>query len=162
MGVDAEHDPGDAGGSHWDGYSDYRTISLRMANTIADAIDAYSKLDAAHREGAPVNPSDAAQLRARIQRASIELIPEMEQDRDDVELYDRVLTRWKGGEGTGAGLVARLDETAFTEECPGWLFQVCLDMKRVGFKLGYLAAGRHESEPDDPVAAETNAMFQGV
>jgi hypothetical protein len=153
---------GDGATHRWDGYSDYRTISLRMASAVSDALDAYSRIDSAHAEGAKVSPELAARLRSRIQYAVMELIPELEQDREAVDEYDEILTRWKDGEGDTPGVVSRLDDVSLRTECPGWLFQIMLDLKTAGWKLGYLQAGRVESEPDDPVEAETDDMFEGM
>jgi hypothetical protein len=160
-----ESDTGDpdGGGTHrWDGYSDYQSVSVRMSRAISDALDAYARLDAAHAEGARPRPDVAARLRARIQYAVLELIPELEHDRDDVDVYDEILTRWRDGEGDQPGVIQRLDGVQLRESCPPWLFDVVLDLKTAGWELGYLQAGRVESTPDDPVEAETDDMFEGM
>jgi hypothetical protein len=159
------HDTDDSGSgstSRWDGYSDYRTISVRMASAISDALDAYSRIDSKHAESARVPPELAAELRSRIQYAVLELIPELQQDRDDVDAFDEILQRWLDGEGEEPGVITRLDGVQLTKRCPGWLFQVMIDLKTAGWELGYLQAGRVESEPDDPVEAETESMFEGM
>jgi hypothetical protein len=139
----------------WDGYSDYREISLRMARSIDRALDAYARIEGAHAEQATVSPAQAAEARSRIHVAAIKLIPELEHDREDVDVYDEILEKWTGDDG----YIQQLDAVTLRDECPGWLFDMVTDMRTAGWELGYLQAGRVESEPADPVEAETEDMF---
>jgi len=152
--TDEEYDERD---TRWEGYSDYRTVSQEMADSIQSAVRAYAYIDSAHQEGAKVTPAEAAEARARILSAAVSLIPEMDEDKDTVELYDDVLERWQGDDG----YVRRLSDTKLSQQSPSWLFKMVLDLRKVGWKIGYLQAGRsREVTDDDPVEAETDEMFQ--
>lgn len=153
--LDAVEYPEDETNSRWDGYSDYRFVSLRVATTIDNALDAYSRIDGAHSEGAKVGPELAAEARARIMSAVLKLIPEMRRDAGSVELYAEILDRWEGEDG----YVRALDEVSFREQCPGWLFQMMLDIRSAGWELGYLQAGRTEKASKDPVTDQVTSMF---
>lgn len=142
--------------TRWDGYSDYRLVSGRIARTVDDAIEAYAVIDARHSEGASVPPSLAADARASILTAAMMLQNELEQDKEEVELYQDILDRWQGEDG----FIRQLDHVRLTDGRPGWLYEFVLDIRRAGWQLGYLQAGRTESaEPDDPVERDVEAMF---
>lgn len=152
--------------TRWEGYSDYRKISLRVAGSISDAVDAYARLDSAHQENAQVSPGLAAEARGRILGAAMKLIPELEDDRDTVDVYDEILDRWEDGnddefDDKEEGFISRLNNTQLRNGTPDWLWQMVLDIRRAGWKLGYLRAGREtETSSDDPVEDESDAMVQ--
>jgi hypothetical protein len=146
----------------WEGYSDYREISLRTAESIDRALEAYALVDSAHTEGDSLAPRDAAEARADILACAIKLIPELRNDREDVDLYDEILDRWTDGLDDEVGYVSRLDEVSLRRTCPSWLFQFVLDMRAAGWHLGYLQAGRTETEYADPVEEEASSMFEGI
>ena len=145
-------------GGRWEGYSDYRLVSGRIARTIEDAVEAYAVIDARHSEGATVSPDLASDARASIMAAAMMLQHEMERERDDADKpYDEILSRWEGEEG----LLQKMDGIQLRKVRPGWLHKMVLDIRRAGWELGYLQAGRTGSrEPEDSVEAEAEAMFQ--
>lgn len=144
-------------GSRWEGYSDYRVVSGRIARTIEDAVEAYAVIDARHSEGASVSPELASDARASIMAAAMMLQHEMERERgDDEKPYDEILSRWEGEEG----FLRQMDTVQLRQVRPAWLHEMVLDIRRAGWELGYLQAGRTESqEPEDPVEADAEAMF---
>lgn len=146
--------------TRFEGYADYRRISLRVASSIDRAVDAYARLDSAHNENAQVPPELAAEARGRIYGAAIKLIPELEDDREHVDDYDDILERWEDGEDEDErGFIARLNDTQLKSDSPAWLFQMVLDIRTAGWKLGYLRAGREtETSDGDPVEQESDAM----
>lgn len=150
--VDADSESG----TRWEGYSDYEIVSRQVATSVDRAIEAFSRIEAAHIEDAAIDKSTAAEARGRIRAATMKLIPEMEADREDVEQYDTILSRWEGEDG----LLVAFREASLRRECPGELYQLVLDIKTAGWELGYLKAGRTAStEPEDTVEAEVESIF---
>lgn len=139
----------DGDGTRWEGYADYQRVSIRIGKSIDDALDAYAELDSRHQEAARIPPAVAAEARSSILSAAMRLVPELEADRavDDTP-YDEILARWQGT-GDRPGFLQRLNETQLQEECPSWLFQMTLDIRTAGWHLGYLQAGRTESNRDE-------------
>lgn len=145
----------------WEGYSDYREISLRTAESIDRALEAFALVDSAHTEGWTLGAREAAEARADILACAIKLVPELRQDRAEKGIFDDILTRWLS-EGTGEGYITQLDEASLRSTCPGFLFQMVLDMRAAGWHLGYLQAGRTQTEHADPDEHQAESMFQGV
>jgi len=151
--------------TRWEAYADYRKISLRVAGAIEDAVNAYARLDSAHQEGAQIQPELAAEARARILGAVMKLMPELEEDRETVDLYDEILTRWEHGEepedDSSPGYIEAINQTRLKDESPSWLFQLVLDIRQAGWELGYLQAGRKRDAGDgDPVEKESDSMVE--
>ena len=158
--TDDEHEQAE---TRYEGYADYRAISLRVAGTIEDAVEAYCRIDSAHHEEAPVSPELAAMARTKILSAAMTLIPEMQDDRENVDLYDGILSRWEDGDETvdDGYLKALHEDCKLIEGTPGWLFQMTIDLRTAAFKLGYIKAGRErEVDERDPVEQETDDMLQ--
>jgi len=147
-------------GTRWDGYSNYEKVSDRYARSIDDALNAWSWIDAAHAENAQVRPADAAKARSQIKAAAYRLIPEMENDEDEVDLYADILERWLGDDG----YIERFESVSLTTSSPGWMHDFMLTLRRAGWELGYLKAGRsQQTEIEDADAradAEAKAMFE--
>lgn len=144
----------------WEGYSDYQRVSIRIGRSIDEALDAYAELDSRHQENAPIPPNVAAEARTNILSAAMRLLPELEADRSvEDKPYDEMLRRWRSG-GDGAGYLQRLNEVSLQQECPGWLFQLVLDLRTAGWHLGYLQAGRTtKTEAEDPTRRQINDML---
>lgn len=141
----------------WDGYADYRTVSRRMAMSIEDAVDSYAALKALHREGARIKPTRAASARRDLQAAALRLRVEMEPDEDDVEGYEKMLARWKGEDG----YLDKLDDIRLQNQCPDWLDDFAEDIRRAGWELGYLQAGRSiKAQEEDPAEREANSLLR--
>jgi hypothetical protein len=147
-------------GTKWEGYSDYQRVSLRIGQSIDDALDSYAELDSRHQENAQVSAEVAASARRDILSAAMRLIPELKNDRSvDDKPYDNILSRWQGEDGQ-TGYIARLNSVNLTNTCPGWLFQMALDLRMAGWHLGYLRAGRTGTQdPDDPTDATVSNML---
>jgi hypothetical protein len=144
----------------WEGFADYQRVSIRIGQSIDDALDSYAELDSRHQEGAQVSADVAASARRDILSAAMRLIPELKNDREvDDAPYDDILTRWEGGVEED-GYLKRLNEVNLTRSCPAWLFQMALDIRMAGWHLGYLQAGKTESQdPDDPTNMQVNKML---
>lgn len=148
--------PGSTDGpqSRWEGYSDYRHVSGRMAEVIFDAVEAFAEIDARHTEGARVSPEQAAEARRKIHAAIMNVRYEMEQDRDAVDEFDQILTRWDDEQ-----LIMQFHNSQFTSSLPGAVGQLVADVRAAGWELGYLQAGRTSTtDPADAIEAETDAM----
>jgi len=146
-------------GSRYEGFSDYNKVSRSVAESIDDAVDAYALIQSRHTEDKPVKPDLAAEGAGRILGAAIRLLPELEQDSDDVEEYGELLGDWAGEEG----YIERLKDARLSRDCPGWLGEFVVQIRRAGWELGYLQAGRTvKQEPDDPVERDSEAMFDNL
>lgn len=144
-------------GTVWEGYSDYRAVGDRIARTIDDAVEAYAVIDARHTEGAPVTPELASEARSRITSAAMKVKYEMEQDRGTKPIYNEILGRWEGEEG----YIAMFDRVQLTRTRPAWLPEFVEDLRKAGWELGYLQAGRTTStEEGDEVTRQVNSMFK--
>lgn len=143
--------------SRWEGYAQYEWVSKEIAATINDAIDAYALVDSAHAENAPLNPAVAAKARSKLLSASIQLLNEMDNDRDEVEDYEEILDRWEGDDG----YIQKLSNINLQQNCPGWLLQLAMDLRKAGWELGYLKAGRMQRKnPPDKDHEEVRSMFE--
>jgi len=142
----------------WEGYSNYRDVSQRVAESVSDAVDAYSALDSRHVEGASISQEYAATARQHIFAAAIRLYTEMN-ELESEDPYGDILGRWEG-EDDDDGFLTLLSEVRLTEENPEWLMEFVEDIRRAGWELGYLQAGRtKKKEPQDPAERDTEAMF---
>jgi hypothetical protein len=144
--------------TRYEGYSDFSHVSRSVASAVDDAVEAYALIQSHHSEGARVTPQTAAEAAAHILGAALKLKPELENDLDD-ETYHEILDRWEGDDG----YIERLKQTSLSSRCPEWLGHLVHDIRTAGFELGYLQAGRTvKTEPDDPVEADTEAMFDNL
>lgn len=149
----------------FEGYADYKTVSNRVGVTIDNAVDACATLSALHTEGARVRPRLAAELRRDIVSAALMLVPDLEGSQDGEEnVYADILERWgvdEEGEFTDDGFLGRLRETNLQQECPEWIHQLAIDIRRAGWEIGYLRAGRINTELDvDEDEREARSMFE--
>jgi hypothetical protein len=144
-------------GGRWEGYSDYRQVSGRIAATVDDAVEAYAFLDASATEGTVIQPADARDARTSIMTAAMMLHHEMEREAArGNEDYNEILADWEGENG----YIQRMATIQFKQTVPGWLYDFVRQIRKAGWKLGYLQAGRTgRQEPDDPVEAEAEEMF---
>lgn len=153
----------------WEGYSDYASVSNRVAASIDDAIDAYAYIESLHVENARVRPRHAAEARSRIVGAAIKLLPELHANTADTEtdengeqdVYGEILTRWTESYEDGDGLLERLKREQLQQACPDWLGVLVRDIRTAGWEIGYLQAGRTISESNlEPAEEEARQMFE--
>jgi len=143
-------------GSRYEGFSDYNKVSRSVAESIDDAVDAYALIQSSHAEDERVKADLAAEGAGRILGAAIRLLPELEQDKDDVEEYGELLDDWTGDEG----YIEQLKDARLSRDCPDWLGEFVVQIRRAGWELGYLQAGKTvKQESGDPVEDDTEAMF---
>jgi len=148
--------------TRWEGFSNWQNVSDRMARSIEQAIRAYTFLDSRHQEDARVQPKEAAKARSQILSPALRLMPELREERETVDVYDEILSRWQP-DGEEDGFIHKINEVRLQESSPGWLLQFVLDIRKAGFELGYLQAGRTvKEEPSDPVEGDTERMFDNL
>jgi len=164
MAVDMDMDfDGQDGDGGFEGYSDYRFVSRRVAESVDEAISAYALLESLHVENAGADPHDIARARARIVSAAMRLVPEMEAERgDESKPYDGILTKWQDGGEDGDGYLIRMRDQSLYEENPDWLHDFVTDIRRAAWHIGYLKAGRRESSAPDSVEEEVQSVFEGL
>lgn len=152
----------------YEGYTDYQSTSNRIGRSIDEAVDAYAAIDSLHAEGARVRPQRAAEARRYILAAALKLVPELEANRNgkDDDIYGEILDRWIGdgeaanGDGDEEPFIDRLRDVSLQTECPDWLYQLVADIRKAGWEVGYLQAGRTVTERElDRDEAEARAMF---
>jgi len=149
----------DADDTRWEGFADYQRVGERVAKSVYDAVDAFAAIKARHTENSKIKPELASQARAQIHGPAIRVKIEMESDREAVDLYDEILSRWEGEEG----FLEKFDQTQLEHECPDWLEMFVTDIRRGAYELGYLQAGRTvKKEPDDVTERETEDMFDNL
>jgi len=128
--------------TQWEGYSDYQTISQRITASIHDAIEAYAAIERAHMEGARPDPQTAARAGSRIMTAAMIVQTELDTFSDENDEYEELLDKFQGDDG----YTARLKQVQLRSECPDWLHEFVADIRRAGFELGYLQAGRRNKQ----------------
>lgn len=146
--------------SEWDAYSDYQLVSKWVTSSIRDAIEAYALLDQGGMTGYKVDAREEAQLRADVLAAAVRLRIELESERKRGEEYaEEILDRWEGEEG----FIKRFrnapsQQTGQLEFFEGFVS----DIRRAGWELGYLKAGREESGDGtgDPYDGEVRDLME--
>lgn len=154
--------PNDTGGeTQWDAYSDYQHVSRRVAGSIGDAIDAITIIESGKIAGEKLSSREETDLRSDVLGAVIRLQTELENEREQRETYDEILTRWEGEEGYVARFRALEVMAARSEP---WLQQFAQDIHRAGWELGYLKAGREEKQKrgGDAYDGEVREMIEGM
>lgn len=138
----------------YEGYSDYKTVSNRVGQSIDDAVRAYAALESLHLEGARVRRTLAAEIRQDILSAAMMLIPDLQGsqfgDEEDDDPFEDILDRWgvEDGQFTDDGYLAELRGTSLQENVPEWLYRLVVDIRTAGWEIGYLRAGRINQERD--------------
>lgn len=150
--------------SEFEGYSDYRFVSVRMTKSIDSAIDAYASIRSLHQQGAKVKDERAAQAQQRILGAAMRVLVEIENQDESDDRFDEIEERWtEGTDEHDDGLIKLLQETDLVATCPPWLFTLVKDIRTAGWKLGYLRAGRSESKPKNSTPeTEARQMFEDL
>ena len=155
-----ESDRGDGRRSEWEAYADYQSVSERVAESVADAIDALSRIEA--RGAARESHTNVETLdRSSVLSAVTFLRTELENGRASKEVYDDILTRWEGEDG----YLQRFRTMGIQQlESAPWLQQFAEDLHRAGWELGYLKAGREKQvgESGDGHDGELRDMIEGM
>lgn len=142
--------------TEWEGWSDYQRVGDRVARSVHNAVEAYAILSARHAENARIKPDVAADARAKILAPALRLKTEMAINDDR---FEETLADWQGEDG----YIAQLREIQLQHQCPSWLPEFVEDIRKVGWELGYLQAGRTvKKEPEDPTERDTEAMFDNL
>lgn len=140
-------DGDDGPDSEWDAYSDYAQVSQRVTESISDAMDAYAALDNAVATGNKLNLRERTLLRADILAAAMRLQIELEAERDrGADYAEKMLDRWEGDEG----YINRFRTSSFVDHSPEWFNDFASDIRRAGWELGYLQAGRENKIDQTP------------
>lgn len=151
---------GDLRSKEWSAYSDYQFVSQSVSESIANAIEAYALLDQAAREGCKTAPGEVARMRADILSAAMMLRVELEAVSGNEQL-DEIEQRWKDGEDPGH--ISKFRTADLTSSQPDWLYQFVSDIRKAGWELGYLQAGREETDwSEDPYDGEVIQMLEGM
>lgn len=138
--------------TEYEGYSDYKHVSQSIIGTINDACTALSDFRASDLSGAKIK-NEKMKMHGDILNACWQLRVELEHeatDGDGVDNWaDEILTQWHGDSGGDDGWVDIMQQTQ-TARVPDeqFLGDLANSIRRAGWKLGYLKAGR-ETETDD-------------
>lgn len=153
-------DADEATESEWNAYSDYQTVSQWVAESINEATHSYVKLSSAIRSGYKISPEEETHLRADILLGAMAVRTELEHNRQQREIYDEILSRWEGEDG----FVTRFRELQLPKEYEPWIEQFIEDIRRAGWELGYLKAGREDevTENGDGFDGELRDMIDQI
>lgn len=156
----------------WEGYSDYEVVSKRIGRKVANAIEAYSVLQAAGAERAELQPHEYTHARAKILDAAMSLKVEIEREaaveppNSEDNIYTPIVGRWSDGDDKNApqGYIAEFMQLSISQDgrVPGWVFGFVEDIRLAAFELGYLQAGRTTSKGGNAIDEDVNAMFEGL
>lgn len=143
----------------WDAYSDYALVSKWVTKSIRDAMEAFALLDQATQTGYKIKSREEAQLRADILAAAMRLRVELESERDSgAEYAEKILDRWDGEDG----YIEQFRATGMRETNElDWFGEFASDIRRAGWELGYLQAGRKQEE-DNHGDAEDSEVFEVI
>lgn len=164
MAQETERSNGEGTGSetYWEAYSDYQTVSKRVAHSVDEALDAYATLESHHLEGAQMSPGKAAQIRKRILSAALRLVVELEEEEESKNIYSDILERWRGEDEEDDGFIKQLRGVQLKDTMPSFLLQMIIDIRRAAWHLGYIQAGRQSrKELPDRTEEDARSMFEG-
>ena len=150
-------------GAEWESYSDFKYVSYQISKAIQDAIDAYATLKSLHDEGSKVRSQEAARARSPILSAAMQLLPELEHNKNSKQIYRKMVENWTESGVDDDGYIDALQDASLQHECPTWLYEFVYDLRKAGWELGYLQAGRYEEdEKEDDARASARAMLQDI
>jgi hypothetical protein len=159
----SQDDTNTTAGREWEGYSDYQYISYQIASSIQDAIDSYARLQSLHDESAKVRAEHAASARRPILAAAMNLLPELEHNQNSKEIYERMVADWtESGVEDDTGYIEALRSANLQVDCPDWLYDFVSDMRKAGWELGYLQAGRYQDDEEDDAEASAREMLEDI
>lgn len=162
--MSSDANTGDDPETQFEGFSDYQTVSQSVARSIDKAVEAYALVQSRHSEAARMNADTAAEASSHILGAALKVLPELEEnanakdetDASEENIFSEMLNDWKGEDG----YIERLKRATLVNECPEWLFNFVTDIRRAGFHLGYLKAGRErQTETPEWIDDKVNDML---
>lgn len=151
---------GAGGNSQWDAYSDYQLVSRNVTEAIDSATRAFSMIDQSALTGRKLKGRET-ELRADILDAAMRLRVELEAERERGESYaSDILDRWEGEEGF---LRRFRSDPGLVYEQADWFEQFVSDIRRAGWELGYLKAGKENDEQNGGSSqdGQIHAMIEG-
>ena len=129
--------------SEWDAYSDFQHVSRSVSKTILEAVRAIQTIESAKVSGEKLQSREESDLRSDVLTAVTLVRAELENEREQNEVYESILSRWEGENG----FITRFKEMdAILPQSEPWLQQFADDIHRAGWELGYLKAGREEKQ----------------
>lgn len=141
--------------TEWDGYTDYKQVSGRVASEIHEANAAAAFIQEYHQEGGEFTPRDVTQAASRLTSAALLLDEQLAHFGDDDDRYQEIVDKWRGDDGR----IRQLQRTDFLRQRPpDWLNDFVRELHRAGLLLGYLKAGREEDVTDDGDADDAEVM----
>lgn len=144
------------GETEFDGYADYRVISIKIANKVHDAVRAVMLINSLHTEGGSLDSNLVSNAHAQVHEIAHHLRQEMRALKDEKDVYEDILERW--GEKPGDdGYLEDIKTVSLYEGCPDWLFQFADDIRTAAWHLGYIQAGRYETKDKEP--EESTSVF---
>jgi len=155
----------DQDGKEWDAFSNYFDVSDRIVSAIDTATDVEAALRAKHMEGAKVRREDAAEARAAIRSAGQKLRPEINQEagRGNKPFGEIERKLWGEPPGGSKNLWRQFDQTNLQTHCPDHVGELVAELRRAAWELGYLQAGREESEDNvDDAEGQVRDMIEGM
>lgn len=147
--------------STWDAYADLEVVSKQVTETIKNALEAYALLDKAGQHRSKIRTGRVVELEADILAAAMRLSVELEAEADrDVGYAIDILDRWQGDDG----YIQRFRQTSVKNSREPWIHEFVSDIRRAGWELGYLQAGKREENTDnaDSSDGEVRAMIEGM
>lgn len=155
----------DGASQQWDGFSIYSEVSRDIHESVGQAIDSYSAVQASHSEGAKVRREEAADHKAAILAAAHRLLTEMEVEVErgsvNSSKYKTILSHWTGDDDSD-GWLNELHRTNLTQESPDWLHEFIREIHQAAWHLGYLKAGREESTGDSGPETSGREMIEDL
>lgn len=149
--------------TEWDAYSDYALVSKWVTKSIRDAIEAFALLDQANAVGHKIDTREETQLRSDILSAAMRLRIELEAESDRGEDYaEKILNDWTGS-GEEPGYIEKFRATPARQTADlEFLADFAAGIRKAGWKLGYLQAGREQESVDegDQDDAEVTQIIQ--
>lgn len=159
-------------GRRYEGYTDFKSVSQRIAKSVDDALEGYAFAASVTEEGYRGDKEEVVYAKSAIRGAALKLVPELRLNAqgssdDGAEEFEEMLRRWmEHGVDDNTGYIEAIRHVDFydiNEPIPDWVEDFVLDIRSAAFKLGYLKAGRVEEETNiDPIEEDVNSMFKGL
>lgn len=120
-------------------FSLYQDLSKDIYQKIFKAVTQISRVEAGHDANEKIKIQDAAEAKGSLLTAMRLLKADMKEDRDKVDLYNEILTKWENG------TMQKVYETNFVNNFPEEMRQLLDDLLMVSKHLGYTKAGHRKA-----------------